>query len=120
MLRTLVATTLLAASTALFAQAAPAPADAPAGKAPRHARYDCSKAADPKACEERRAKVREAAKKAHAACDAKAGDERRDCMRKELCAQAKDPAQCEARAKERAERRQQRHEQRKPSPDPKK
>jgi Spy/CpxP family protein refolding chaperone len=118
MLRTLVAATLLAASTSLLAQA-PAPADKPAGK-PHYARHDCSKAADPKACEERRAKVREAAKKAHAACDAKAGDERRDCMRKELCAQSKDPAQCEARAKERAEKRKQRLEQRKQPQDQKK
>ena len=106
MLRTLIGTALLAATTALYAQA-PAPAEKPRG-----ARYDCSKAADPKACEERRAKVREAAKKAHAACDGKAGDERRDCLRKEMCAQAKDPAQCEARAKQRAEKRAEKRKQR--------
>ncbi len=110
MLRTLIATALLASSTALFAQA-PAPADKPAGKSPRHARHDCSKAADPKACEEMREKMRAAARKARAACDSKAGDERRDCMRKEMCAQAKDPAKCEARAKAHAEKRKQRSQQ---------
>ena len=120
MLKSLIAATLFAASTAVFAQAAPAPADKPAAKPHAHARFDCSKAKDPKACEERRAKGREAAKKAHTACDSKAGDERRDCMRKELCAQAKDPAQCEARAKERVEKRKQRDEQRKQQPDQKK
>ncbi len=107
MLRTLIGTALLAATTALYAQA-PAPAEKPRG-----ARYDCAKAADPKACEERRAKAREAVKKAHAACDAKPRDERRDCMRKEMCAQAKDPAQCESRAKAHAEKRKQRAEERK-------
>jgi Spy/CpxP family protein refolding chaperone len=107
MLKTLIATALLASSTALFAQTAPAPADKPEGKA-RHGRYDCSKAKDPKACEEMRAKMREAAKKARAACDSKAGDERRACMRKELCAESKDPAKCEANAKARAEKRKQR------------
>ena len=111
MLKTLIAAVLLASSTALFAQAAPAPADKPQGKAPRHARYDCSKAQDPKACEELRVKMREAAKKARAACDSKAGEERRECMRKELCAQSKDPAKCEANAKARAEKRKQRTEQ---------
>jgi hypothetical protein len=45
-------------------------------------------------------------KKARAACDAKQGDERRDCMRKEMCAGASDPAKCEARAKDRMAMRQ--------------
>lgn len=109
MLKAFIATALLASSTALFAQAAPA--DKPEAKAPRQGRYDCSKAQDPKACEEMRAKMREAAKKARAACDSKAGDERRDCMRREMCAQSKDPAKCEASAKARAEKRKQRTEQ---------
>lgn len=114
MLKTLIAAALFASSTALFAQAAPAPADQPQSKGgQRHGRYDCSKAQDPKACEEMRAKMREAAKKARAACDSKAGDERRDCMRKEMCAQSKDPAKCEAGAKARAEKRKQRTEQNK-------
>jgi Spy/CpxP family protein refolding chaperone len=112
MLKTLIATALLASSTALFAQTAPAPAGKPEGKA-RHGRHDCSKHQDPKACEEMRAKMREAAKKARAACDSKAGDERRACMRKELCAGSKDPAKCEANAKARTEKRKQRSEQNK-------
>jgi hypothetical protein len=37
------------------------------------------------------------------ACEASKGKqaEYRDCMRRELCAQTKDPAKCEAQAKER-------------------
>ena len=96
---------LLALGTGAYAQST-SPQSAPPSKAER--RFDCSKAKDPKACEEMRAKMREAAKKARAACDSKAGDERRDCMRKEMCAQSKDAAKCEANAKARAEKRKQR------------
>jgi len=45
--------------------------------------------------------------KASKACEAskdKAG-EHRDCMRREMCAQTKDPAKCEAQAKEAMARR---------------
>jgi len=65
----------------------------------------CAQAKDPKACEERTARVKSAVGKARQACAGKQGSERRECMRHELCAPAKDPAQCEAQAKERAERR---------------
>jgi hypothetical protein len=91
MLKSLIAAALLASSTALFAQAAPAPAEKTDGKAPRHARHDCSKAQDPKACEEKRAKAREAFKKARAACEAKAADERRACVRAEMRKQRTEP-----------------------------
>ena len=92
---------LFAASSALFAQqSAPAPAPK-AEKSERDRHRDCSKATDPKRCEERREKARSAMKKAHAACDGKKGDERRACMRKEMCAGASDPAKCEASAMER-------------------
>ena len=84
MLKSLIAAALLASSTALFAQAAPAPAEKADGKAQRHGRHDCSKAKDPKACEEKRAKAREAFKQARAACEAKAADERRACVRAEM------------------------------------
>ncbi|HYD58366.1 MAG TPA: hypothetical protein VEB41_15790 [Burkholderiales bacterium] len=108
MLRPFIGAALLAASTALFAQA---PADA--SKAPqRKQRFDCSQAEDPKACEERRAKLRDAAKKAREACESRPQGERRDCMRTEMCKQAKDPAQCEARAKAHAEDRKERQKQR--------
>jgi len=103
MIRTLTAAALLAASTAVFSQAPSAPAEGapgPQGKPRAHARYDCSKAKDPKACEERR-------EKALKACEGTQGTERRDCMVKQACAEAKDPAQCEARIKERAEKRRQ-------------
>ena len=87
---------LLAGSTGLYAQA-------PKGGEQR--RFDCSQAKDPKACEERMAKMKDARDKARKACEGKAGDERRDCMEKNFCAQAKDPAKCEANLKERASRR---------------
>ena len=99
MLKTLITAALLACTTAAFAQS----------DAPRAHRFDCSKTKDPKGCEERLAKVKAAHEKARKACDARKGDERRDCMRKEMCAQSQDPAKCEARVKEktsdRAERR---------------
>jgi len=102
-LSVLLGASLLAASTALYAQSTP-PADT--GKGPRQERrFDCSKAKDPKACEERVAKMRAARDKARQACEGKAEGERRDCMRREMCAQSQDPAKCEARAKQAAERR---------------
>ena len=108
MFKVLVGTLLLAATTALYAQATP-PADAGKGARKGH-RFDCSQAKDQKACEERRDKMRDAMKKAHSACEAKKDGERRDCMRKEMCAQSKDPARCEARVKQGAEQRKQRRE----------
>ena len=98
MFRTLVTAALLAASPALFAQA-------DAGKAPRKARFDCSQAKDPKACQENAAKLKAAHEKASKACESKKGGERHDCMRREMCAQSADPAKCEAGARERAARR---------------
>jgi Spy/CpxP family protein refolding chaperone len=106
---------LLAASTALYAQAPQS--DAPPQKQQR--RVDCSKAKDPKACEERLAKLRAAHAKARQACEGKAAGERRDCMQRELCAQSADPAKCEARAKERAERRSKMREHRREQQDKK-
>ena len=108
---------LLAASTgALRAGAQGRPARRPGRKARESAqglrgqegaerrncvqREVCAQSKDPKACEERFAKGRDAHAKARKACEGKDGDERRDCMRKELCAQSKDPAKCEAQAKE--------------------
>ena len=96
----LVGTALLAASTLVSAQA-------PKSDAPKHRRFDCSQAKDPKACEARVAKAREMHAKASKACEAskdKAG-EHRDCMRREMCAQTKDAAKCEAQAKEAMARR---------------
>ena len=113
---------LLAASTALHAQAPKSDGKAGDGKPPRQEarekvrkacegkegaerrncvqREVCAQSNDPKACEQRFAKGREAHAKARKACEGKDGDARRDCMRKELCAQSKDPANCEAQAKE--------------------
>jgi hypothetical protein len=55
--------------------------------------------------EEQRQKVRAARQKAVEICQSAQADKHRDCMRHELCAHAKSPVQCEARAKQRAERR---------------
>ena len=96
MLKTLFAGLLLAASTSLLAQAP----QGDAAKAPRKARFDCSQAKDPKACEERRTKMRAAHEKATKACESAKGAEHGACMRKEMCAQSQDPAKCEARVKE--------------------
>ena len=106
MLKTLIAALFLAASGAALAQA-PAP---DASRAPRKATHDCSQAKDPKACEERRQKFRDAAKKAQEACASRPEAERRDCTRLEMCQQAKDPAKCQERAKARIEKRKQRQE----------
>jgi len=89
---------LLAASTALYAQA-------PKGERRHEQRFDCSKAKDPKLCEERLAKMKSAHDKARQACESKKGSEHRDCMQAQMCAQAKDPANCNAQAKERQARR---------------
>ena len=97
----ILAACLLAASTLSFAQAP----QGDAAKAPRKARFDCSQAKDPKACQENAAKLKAAHEKAVKACDGKSGGERHDCMRREMCAQSMDPAKCEAGAKERAARR---------------
>lgn len=96
----LIGAALVAASTLVHAQA-------PQGEAPKARRFDCSQAKDPKACEEHRAKAREAYAKASKACEASKGKaaEHRDCMRHEMCAQAQDPAKCEAQAKAAAARR---------------
>jgi hypothetical protein len=69
------------------------------------ARFDCSQARDPKACEERRDKMKAARTQADQACQGKTGAEHRECMVKQLCAQSKDPAKCEAMGKERMARR---------------
>ena len=65
--------------------------------------FDCSQAKDPKACEERVAKMKTAQK----ACEGKTGEEHAACLRQQFCARAKDPKACEERA---AARRQKIHE----------
>jgi hypothetical protein len=69
---------LLAVSTGLYAQA------------PKGEPKDPDRAA-------KREQVKQAHEKAVKACEGKQGDERRDCIRKEVCAQSKDPKACEAR-----------------------
>jgi hypothetical protein len=79
MLKILVSAVLVAFSTAVLAQA---PAEGPKPRGER--RLDCSKAKDPKACEERLAKARAAHEKARRACEGKQGDARRAQIR-EAC-----------------------------------
>jgi hypothetical protein len=55
--------------------------------------------------EQQRQKLRAARQQAAQICKSAQADKHRDCMRHELCAHARDPVQCEARAKQRAERR---------------
>jgi len=109
MFRTLVSVLLMALCASLLAQT---PSEAQKPRATQEAqkprppqRFDCSKAKDPKACEERLAKAKAAHEKARKACEGKKGEEGRDCMRREMCAQAKDPGKCEAQVKEAAARR---------------
>jgi len=97
-LPTILAACLLAASTLSFAQAPSGTNQGDAAQAPRKERFDCSQAKDPKACEERRTKMRAAHDTAAKSCEGKQGAAHRDCMRHEICAQAKDPKACEARA----------------------
>ena len=52
----------------------------------------------PAAGEEQRYKVRAARQKAAQACKGTRNEARLDCMEREMCAQAKDPAKCNARA----------------------
>lgn len=85
------AAALLVTSTALHAQA-------PSSGGAKGRRFDCSQAKDPKACEERVAKLRAARDKARKACEGKSGEEHNACMRQQLCAGAKDPKACEERA----------------------
>ena len=51
---------------------------------------------------EKHEKMKAAHKKASQACEGKQGQEHRDCMRKEMCAQSKDAAKCEQHFKERS------------------
>lgn len=96
----LIGTALVAASTFAHAQA-------PQGDAPKARHFDCSQAKDPKACEERRAQVRDMHAKAAKACEASKGKdaEYRGCMQREWCAQTADPTKCEAQAKARSAQR---------------
>ena len=71
---------LLSLSTLAFAQAPSGDGAKPQPPQQPKARFDCSQAKDPKACE------------------GKQGPERRECMRHEMCAQSKDPKGCEAHA----------------------
>lgn len=103
------AAVLLAVTFAAAAQST-APSQGAEKARPRGERFDCSKAADPKACEERRQKGREAFNKARQACEGKQGDERRACLRSKLCAQAPDPAACTARSAEHEKRHAVRHQ----------
>ncbi len=101
----MVGSLLLAASTALFAQA-PSPLTQSQGN--REEMRPCAKEPDPAKCEARRKEIREHMKSARDACQAKQGRERGTCIAQHMCAKAPDPGACQARAKERMERREER------------
>src|SRR5258708_8405874 len=69
-----------------------------AGVEAQERRFDCSQAKDPKACEERMAKMKATHAQAEKACEGKQGAERRESMLKSMCAQQQDPKACEERA----------------------
>ena len=96
MLKTVLATALLVATTSLYAQTPPA---APADKGAKR--------------QEMREKAKAARDEARKACEGKQGAEHRDCMTQQTCAKAKDPQKCQDRAKAREERLQKRREERK-------
>lgn len=73
---------------------------------------DCSKASDPKVCEERRIlreererRQRDMHRNAAEVCKTRPSAEQRECMRQQMCQQSNDPARCEENAKKNAERR---------------
>lgn len=71
-------------------------------------RFDCARAADPKACETHRQTRRDNFDKAREQCRDKAGPERRQCMHETMvaaedCTTARHPEQCAARQKAYAE-----------------
>lgn len=102
---------ILAASTTLFAQPQPAPAQ-PDG--PKGGMRPCAQESDPSKCEAQRKEMREKMrgnmKEAREACKGKEGPERGKCMAQSMCAKAPDPAKCESHAKQRMEKRREMHE----------
>jgi hypothetical protein len=77
----LISTAFLVGGTLAYA------ADAPPESAPMprgRAAVDCAKAADPAQCEARRKARRERVEAARKACEGKAGDDNRACMREQF------------------------------------
>jgi hypothetical protein len=93
----MVALFLMAAGIA-SAETAPAPAGGPGPQ--RGA--DCSRAADPANCKEKRTAMREHIAEAKSACAGKQGEERHQCVTDNLCAKSADPRKCQENAKARA------------------
>jgi hypothetical protein len=80
---------------------------AQAGKA-----LDCSKSANPAACEEREQlrkeradRLRDMHRRSAEVCKTRPSPEQRECMQTEMCREARDPARCEENARRNAERR---------------
>lgn len=97
---------MLAAAPLQAQTPSPAGKDAGPPRAMKSKARDCSKASDPKACEARQAKLREAYKKAEESCKGREAAQRRACMGEQMCAQAPDPAKCRERGAKRDENRQ--------------
>ena len=91
---------LLAASTALFAQAPAKPGGTrPDGMGP------CAQEPDPAKCEAQRKVTREQYIQAREACKGREGAARSTCIAQHMCAKAPDQAKCQADAKKRMEQR---------------
>jgi hypothetical protein len=104
-LQCLVAATLLVVGVSVWAQSpTPTPTSTDTPKGERRGKHGmrCEQASDKAQCEARHQDRYAAHEKAREACKASPEAERAQCMSKQLCANAKDPARCEAWASQRA------------------
>jgi hypothetical protein len=104
-LQCLVAATLLTVGVSVWAQSpTPTPSSTDTPKGERRGKHGmrCDQASDKAQCEARHQDRYAAHEKAREACKASPEAERAQCMSKQLCANAKDPARCEAWASQRA------------------
>jgi hypothetical protein len=101
--RLIIGSFMLAASTALFAQA---PAQTAQPKDANRGRPPCSQESDPAKCEAQRKEARAHYMAAREAC--KGSTDRGTCIAQQMCAKASEPAKCISNAKERMQRREMR------------
>ena len=104
-LQCLVAATLLVVGVSVWAQSpTPTPTSTDTPKGERRGKHGmrCEQTSDKAQCEARHQDRYAAHEKAREACKASPEAERAQCMSKQLCANAKDPARCEAWASQRA------------------
>jgi len=102
--RLIIGSLVLAASTALFAQA---PAQSGQPKDGQRGMRSCAQETDPAKCEAQRKEMRAHYMAAREACKGKEGPDRGPCIAQHMCAKAPEPAKCISNAKERMEHRRQ-------------